>query len=477
MISWYARFAGRIGGTESDKLGGENPVRFRWGYGKSFQEFEVPEERLLGVVTGVETEPLKDLKAAFRRSLQEPVGTKPLYDLLRAGEKVGVVCPDYHRMWTRQRVWLPLLVAELARLGVRCRDITVIVANGTHRPPGYRELLEILGDGLPPRLSLVNHHAEEEKSLVFLGRTKRGTPVLVNRKALEVDHLILTGAVAPHSFAGYSGGRKAVLPGISGLRTILANHRLALSEDGAGIHDRAAPGILEGNPVHEDMVEAARMVDPRFIVNFVLSESGDFLAVFSGELEMAHLRGCSFVERAFRVPIPCRADIVVASRGGHPMDLTFYQVFQSGANAVSALREDGEGVLILVGACTQGLGLYEFRHWFELGGEEEIRRELFRHFAVPGFVVYRACLLRRRARKVILVSQLDPEAVRRVGWEPASSVQEALEVAYREIPEGTVLLMPHASQTIPVLGGAGRQKGCATSDFAQTSTTPKKATQ
>lgn len=429
------------------------PVRFRWGYGRGTQEFEIPDDRLLGIVTGVKAEPLKDLRGALRKAMQEPVGTKPVTEILRAGERVGIVCPDYHRLWTRQRIWLPLLVGELSRLGIRPRDIWVIIANGTHRPPGYWELREILGDDLPPHICVINHDAGSEADLAYLGHTGRGTPVLVNRRALEVDHLFLTGVVAPHTFAGYSGGRKAVLPGISGLRTILTNHRLALSREGSGIHPMAAPGVLDGNPVHEDMLEAARMVEPRFIINLVLSEEGDFLAVFAGELDLAHRQGCAFVERAFRATIPCRADIVVASRGGYPMDLTFYQAFQSSANAISALREDGGGVLILVGACTQGLGPYEFRRWFEMGGEEEIRKELERDFTVPGFVVYRASLLRRRARKVILVSQLDPQAVRGIGLEPASSVQEAITLAFREVPEGRVLLMPHASQTIPVVEG------------------------
>jgi nickel-dependent lactate racemase len=428
-------------------------MRFSWGYGKGLQEFEVPDDRLLGVVEGVSVEPLRDLAGALGKALGEPVGTRPLFDLLRAGDRVCIVCPDYHRLWTRQRMWLPLLLKELGYAGIRTRDISVIIANGTHRPPSYWELKEILGEDFPSGVKVVNHDASDEGSLVFLGLTSRGTPVLVNRWALEADHLILTGAVVPHTFAGYGGGRKAVLPGISGIRTILANHRLALSSEN-GIHPMAVPGHLRGNPVHEDMLEAARMLNPTFIVNFILSEEGDFLAVFAGDLEEAHYAGCAFVERAFRVPIPSRADIVVASRGGHPMDLTFYQAFQSSANAVSALREDGEGVLVLVGACSQGLGPYEFRRWFELGGEEEIRRELERRFAVPGFVVYRASLLRRRARRVILVSDLEPGAVRGIGLEPASSVQEALELAFKEMPDGKVLLMPHASQTIPMVEGS-----------------------
>jgi nickel-dependent lactate racemase len=191
------------------------------------------------------------------------------------------------------------------------------------------------------------------------------------------------------------------------------------------------------------------MLGPRFIVNFALSEEGEFLGVFAGELEKAHEKGCSFVAEAFQVEIPCKADIVIASRGGYPMDLTFYQAFQSNANARAALREDGEGVLIMVGECSDGLGSYAFQRWFELGGADEIEEELRRDFTVPGFVVYRAALLYRQAKKVMLVSRLDPEVVSRIGIVPHTSIADALGEAMDTVPEGKVLLLPHASQTIP----------------------------
>ncbi|MBC7252887.1 MAG: nickel-dependent lactate racemase [Actinobacteria bacterium] len=425
-------------------------MKFSWEYGRGVQEFEVPDHLLLGVVEGTAVEPLPDLRRALEEALENPVGSPPLAELVRSGDRVAVACPDFHRLWVRARVWMPLLVGYLNRCGVRDRDITVIIANGTHAPPGYAGLRMILGEDFPPAVKVVNHDARDEAALRFLGYTPYGTPLWVNRHALEADHLILTGAVVPHTFAGFGGGRKAVVPGMAGMKTILANHRRALSEvPGEGIHPRAVPGVLDGNPVHEDMLAAARMAGPGFIVNFVLSEEGDFLGVFAGDLEKAHRRGCSFVEEAFRVEIPSRADIVVASRGGYPMDLTFYQAFQSNANARAALREDGRGVLVMVGECSEGLGPYEFQRWFRMGGLEEMEAELRRSFTVPGFVVYRAALLARQAEKVILVSGLDPEVVESIGITPRQSIREALEEALNTVPGGRILLMPHASQTIP----------------------------
>lgn len=427
-------------------------MKFEWGFGQTHMDFEVPDLLYLGTVEGVTAQPLADLEGTLRQALENPMGSPPLAELVRCGDRVAIAVPDFHRLWLRSRTWLPMVIRALNRAGVRHRDITVIVANGTHSPAGYAEIREILGDHFPAEIRVVSHDARDQSQLRYVGRTPYGTPLWVNRHALEADRLILTGGIVPHTFAGYGGGRKTVIPGMSGLATILANHRRALSDrEGGGVHPQARPGFLEDNPVHLDMLSAARMLNPRFIINFVLSEEGDFLEVFAGDLERAHAAGCAFVADAFRVSIPAKADIVLASRGGYPMDLTFYQAFQTHANALSALRDDGQAVLIMVGECSHGLGPYEFNRWFDLGGEEEIERELRRDFTVAGFVVYRAALLHRMARKVILVSGLDPRVVSRIGIVPCSNIAEALEVAWDAVPEGKVLLMPHASQTIPGL--------------------------
>jgi lactate racemase len=425
-------------------------MKYAWGFGKGEMEFEVPDHLCLGMVEGVAAKPLPDLEVALDEALARPIASPPLAELVQPGDKVAIACPDYHRLWVQARRWLPLVVRALNRAGIPDRDITVIIANGTHGKPSYTGTLAILGEDFPPGVRVVNHDARDPSMLRYLGKTPYGTPVWVNRHAVEADHVILTGAVVPHTFAGYGGGRKAVLPGMSGIKTILTNHSRALSDTpGGGTDPMASPGVLAGNPVHEDMLAAARLLGPRLIVNFALSEEGSFLGVFAGDLAAAHERGCAFVSEAFRVDIPAKADIVVASRGGFPMDLTFYQAFQSNANARAALRDDGEGVLIMVGECTDGLGPYEFNRWFDLGGADEIEAELRRDFTVAGFVVYRAALLHRQAKKVMLVSCLDPEVVSRIGIIPHASIADALREALDTVVEGKVLLMPHASQTIP----------------------------
>ena len=216
-------------------------MKFSWGFGKGEQEFEVPDHLYLGSVEGVAVEPLPDVSKALDEALADPIGSPPLAELVQAGDKVAIACPDFHRLWVQSRRWLPLVVRALNRAGIADRDITVIIANGTHGMPDYEGIKAIVGDGFPHDIRIINHDCRDPAMLRYLGKTPYGTPVWVNRCAVEADHVILTGAVVPHTFAGYGGGRKAVLPGMSGLATVLANHSRALSETPGGRNQSHGP--------------------------------------------------------------------------------------------------------------------------------------------------------------------------------------------------------------------------------------------
>ncbi|MHB8781004.1 MAG: nickel-dependent lactate racemase family protein [Candidatus Geothermincolia bacterium] len=420
-------------------------MRCEWGFGRGTLAFEVPDEAHAGTLNTAAATPLPDLGAALQEAMRLPLGAAPLRESVRPGERVAVLVPDFHRSWARVARWLPSVIRELNAAGVAHRDITVIIATGTHLPPTYSQQRSIVGE-LPHEVRVVAHDGRREGLCSYLGHSAAGTPIWLNREALAADALVLTGAIVPHAFAGFGGGRKAVVPGIAGIKTVQANHARALAAAG-GIHDGAQPGILDGNPVHEDMLDIARRVKPRFLLNVVLNETGEFLGVFAGGLETAHRRGCEFVSRLFRVPV-AKADVVIAGRGGYPMDLTFYQAFQAGANGAAAVGEGGS--LVLVGACSEGLGPYEFARFFDFAGPEAIEAELRRNFTVPGFVVYRAALLARSVERLYLVSQMPPGTVERIGIIPKRTIQEALEAELAINPRARVLLMPHASQTIPV---------------------------
>lgn len=425
---------------------------FTWPYGTSEQSFNLPDRQLLEVVEGARPVPLPDLREALRQAVMQPVASPPLNEVVRPGQRVLILAPDHHRLWLQARVWMPLVVDELNGCGIPDSDLEILVATGTHEQLGPKELRDIFGEELPGRLRISVHDSRDPAQLTHIGESEAGTPIWVNRRALDAERLIFTGGVVSHAFAGFSGGRKAVVPGISGMETIQANHRRALSpEPGGGVHPMAVPGLLDGNPVSEDMEDIASRLHPCFMVNFSVNETGEFLGVFAGHWKEAHRRGCEFVDSAFRVPVLKRGDIVLASRGGHPLDLTFYQAFQSNANAQAALRPGG--VLIMVGQCSEGLGSSGFREWFDLGSVEAIEDRLRAAFTVPGFVVYRAAVLARKVGRLILVSGLDPEMVRRIGVVPHLTIESALEEAWSVIPGGKVLCMPHASQTIPDIAG------------------------
>ncbi len=425
-------------------------MKFKWGFGREEQEFEVPDHLWLGTLEVSPPPPLENLELEIGEALSNPLASPPLSELLVPGDRVLVIAPDHHRLWLQVHKWMPKIISELNRGGIADKDITILIATGTHHKPDYSQLRKLLGEVVLKRVKVVVHDPHDRAQLMYLGKSQAGTPIWLNRQVFIADKIILTGGIVSHAFAGYGGGRKSIVPGIAGMKTILANHRLALSKvPGGGIDERAQPGVISGNPVSEDMLDIASRVNPTFLVNFVVSESGEFLKVFAGHWISAHLEGCDYVSRTFKVPLEEKADIVLASRGGYPMDLTFYQAFQSNANAQAALRENG--ILIMVGKCSEGLGPYEFHRWFDLGSPETIEKKLRENFTVPGFVVYRAALLAEKVRRLMLVSGLEGDVVKRIGIVPHSTIGSALKEARSILPQGRILLMPHASQTIPYL--------------------------
>src|SRR4030042_3291253 len=204
-------------------------MKLSWGFGKAEMPSEGPDALLLGTLEGVGVDPLPDLKGALEKALQQPIGTRPLAELIHPGHKVAIVCPDFHRLVIRARLRMPAVIDHLNRAGINNRDIKIIIANGTHSPPGYRDILEMLGGDIAGKVSIINHDCRDPSQLRYLGKTEFGTPLWVNRYALEADHLILTGGIVPHAFAGYGGGGKAIVPGISGLKDGLPNYQRAFA--------------------------------------------------------------------------------------------------------------------------------------------------------------------------------------------------------------------------------------------------------
>ncbi len=320
-------------------------------YGKTEICARVPTRSFLGSIEPKEKPGAPDAKTEVERALNEPLGSKKLSEIVKPEHKVVIVVDDVTRTVPSDILVLSLL-KELNTAGVKDENITVIFACGTHRAVKQEETVNLLGQEVLSRVKTASHDFKAQ-DLVHVGTTqKHGTKVLLNRVFVEADVRILTGDVCLHYYAGYGGGRKSVLPGVSGEETIKHNHAMLLDAN-------AKTGMLDGNPVHEDMVEAAKLAKVDFVLNVVTNSKGEVVKAFAGDLEQAFNEGVKLVDEMYRVTVDRRADIVVVSSGGNPADLNLFQAYKSVDNALEVVKRGG--VIVLVAECPEGHG----NHWQE----------------------------------------------------------------------------------------------------------------
>ena len=286
---------------------------YSFAYGSGTVELPLDEKNVIGELHGNAVAPLADIRAALWASLDAPIDSAPLCERAKAGDTVALVVSDMTRFWMRQDLVVPHLVDYLAeRCGVREEDITIVIANGTHIGGDEQELRTLVTDAVYDRVKVKNHDCEA-KDLVYLGTTPHGTPVSIDRTAAEADLVVCLGAVTHHVMAGFGGGRKSILPGISGRETIFHNH--AFSLDAAQLRSNPAigNGVLKGNPLHEDMCEAAGLVKNLFIVNLVMNAQMQLAAILSGHYLTSWEAACRMVDRIYQVDVPEKADVIVAA--------------------------------------------------------------------------------------------------------------------------------------------------------------------
>ncbi len=415
-------------------------------YGRGTVEVPLPAGDVLATLRVREMPPLADPTAAIKKALRAPIGSPPLTEVVSPGDVVCVILNDPTRL-ANTDFFLPILLDELNRAGVRDSDIFGVFATGSHRPLTEAEMRAIAGRGAD-RIRLYNHDSRDEVGLAHVGRTSRGNEVYINRRVLEADKVILTGSVVYHFFAGFGGGRKALVPGVAGFRTIQFNHRMML-EPGAGI------GRLAGNPVHEDLVEAARMGSPDFLLNVVLDDARRFIGVFAGDFVAAHEAACRLVRQVYGVPLKAEADLVIASAGGRPKDINVYQVQKAMDNAVLAARPGG--VVVLLAECPEGHGNETYHRWMTTHRTpDRIEAALREHFELGGHKAYAVARLMRRAR-FVLGSALPPALARDLLFTPAADPREAVALALEMLgtPTPSMIIMPDAALTVPIAAVEG----------------------
>ena len=417
---------------------------YEFKYGHGSVSLSLNEADILAELHGTETPPISDIRSALFASLEQPIDSAPLRQRVRPGDRVALVISDMTRFWMRQDLVIPHLVDYLIdECGVQPEHLTIVVANGTHIGGDEQELRTLVTDGVYNRVRVKNHDCEA-KDLAYLGTTPHETPVWIDRTAAEADLVVCLGAATHHVMAGFGGGRKSILPGISGRETIFHNHAFSLDAAALRSNPAVGNGILQGNPLHEDMCEAAGLVKNLFMVNLVMNTQMRLAAIFSGHYLTSWEQACRTVNRIYQVDVPRKADVVITSCGGFPKDISLYQGTKAIDNVESALKPGG--TLILVIEAREGGGPAEYFGWSKDLLAGTIERRLREHFTVAGYVFFLNCEQAQRYN-ILLYSSIDPKAVEPMGIRAFSDVDALLEAA--RLPEKTIYVIPNGSTVIP----------------------------
>jgi len=409
-----------------------------FGYGKTIQTVDVPDRNLLAVLHANPVPPGITGEAEVRRALEEPIGTPRLRDLVKPGRKIAIVTSDISRPMPTAAV-MPALLDELYTAGVSPDDVTLVFALGSHRPHTEEERRALAGERASREIRLTDSDPDD---VVRLGVTSAGTPVDITRVVAEADFRIALGNVEFHYFAGYSGGAKAIMPGVSTPEAIQANHRMM-------VRPEACAGRLIGNPIRADIEEAERFCHADFILNVVLDEHKRIVRAVAGDVTLAHREGCRFLDRMYRCPIPKKADIVLVSQGGWPKDANLYQTQKALDNAKYALAPGG--TMIVIGACSEGFGSAVFEEWMcSAPTSHSLIDRIGREFRLGGHKAAAIAMVLEESR-IDLVSEMDPALVRSIFLNPQPTAETAFrEALARHGENATVIAMPYGGSTLPV---------------------------
>ncbi|MBQ6236332.1 MAG: nickel-dependent lactate racemase [Clostridia bacterium] len=414
-------------------------MKLQFGFGTGIQEVDVPDQNLIGVLHANEVPVALTGAAEVERALSEPIGSPRLRDIVHPGETVAVVTSDVTRPMPTYKV-MPALLDELYAGGVRPEDITLVFALGSHRKQSDEEKRRLAGERAWNEIRCVD---SDPNDCVSYSVTSRGTPVDITRVVAEADRRICLGNIEYHYFAGYSGGAKAIMPGVSTRAAIQANHSRMVQPE-------AKAGALDDNPVRLDIEEAGRMVGIDFILNVVLSEHKEILKAVAGDPVKAHREGCRFLDTLYRKELSEPADIVLVSQGGAPKDLNLYQTQKALDNAKHAVKDGG--IIILIGSCKEGLGEKTFEEWMTTAKDpHSLIERIEREFKLGGHKAAAIAMVLEKA-EVDLVSELDDDFVRSIFLTPQPSAQAALDRAFKKLgPDATVLAMPYGGSTLPTV--------------------------
>ncbi len=421
-------------------------MRIKLAYGKTGLPLELDDSLDVTVVEPRFIPALADPAAAVRAALEAPTGSPPLRELVRPGMRVGVVFSDITRPAPN-----PLLLTAVLEVldAVPGLEVTLFNALGTHRPNTEAELRTMLGDAVFERRRIVQNNAFEPATQVRVGLTSKGHETWLNAELVRCDLKILTGFIEPHLFAGFSGGGKALMPGMAGQRTVLGNH-----DAGMVGHPKAIWGVTDGNPIWEEVREVAGQAGRLFLLNVTLNRDKAVTGVFAGDLDRAHAAGCAFVKRSAMVEVQRLFDIVVTTNSGYPLDINLYQSVK-GLRAAEPIVRPG-GAIIIATRCRDGIpehGLYG-----KILRESRDPRELLARISAPGFLeqdqwqAHVQALVQSKAEVFVRSDGLTDEEVRSSLLRPSRRVEDTIgDLLGRSGRGASICVMPEGPQTVPYI--------------------------
>ncbi|NOZ22487.1 MAG: nickel-dependent lactate racemase [Planctomycetes bacterium] len=420
-------------------------MRIRLDYHRDGLEVEVPDANLMAVLSMNPAEPLENPVQEIVGTLRNPTGCAPLQEIAAGKKTACIVISDITRP-VPNKLLLPPILAELKEAGLGTHDIVILIGTGLHRPNEGAELAEMVGRRMMEGYRFVNHVARDMAGQQYLGETPRGVPVHIDKTYMEADLKIVTGLIEPHLMAGYSGGRKGILPGIAGLESIRVWHSPKILES-----PKATQGIIEGNPVHEEAVAAAKMAGVDFIVNTVLNEKRRMLGIFSGDLDAAFAEGAKFCEGIAKAELPEPADVVVTSSAGYPLDTTYYQACKGLVGAMPAVKQGG--TIILAAGMAQGIGGEEFsRLALEAESLEQFMQDIWRDdfFVIDQWQLEETGIVARHAEMWLYTDGLPKETQAKLFMKPLDSVEQGIELALQKHgPDAKIAVIPKGPYVIP----------------------------
>ncbi|AKB24275.1 Transcriptional regulator [Methanosarcina sp. MTP4] len=412
-----------------------NVKKIKLAFGSEKLELEVPEKNLSSVIMPSEPEKRKEGAFLIKKALENPIKSRRLSEIVNPESKVAVIVSDVTRPTPTAKL-LPPLLEELYLGGAKAENITIVFALGLHRRQTEEESRKLVGDEIYGKIRCIQHDTGRCRRV---GVTSRRTPVEVFEEVLDSDVVVGTGGIEFHYYAGYSGGAKSVLPGVSSEASVLTNHKLMIEE-------KAVSGRID-SPVRQDMEEAVKIAGLDFILNVVLDSKKGIVAAVAGDFIEAHRKGVEAVDAMYKVPVE-PADAVIVSCGGYPKDINLYQANKSLDNATQAVKDGGS--IILVAECSEGIGNQIYECWNrECKTPDEAVERFKRCFEFGG---HKSAIVAKAAKqfKLYLVSKLREEDTRDAFFTPMGSVLEALEEILSKNPDAKIHLMPHGGQTLPV---------------------------